>query len=91
MAVEHGPIYVDDKDVTTAGTPEALTDRNILCSSVAILPKSGNVGDILLVDSVTPSKTAAIPAGGITIAVNRPAAIQIDVTNSGDGVKWFAV
>lgn len=91
MALEQGPVYVDSKTVTVAGTPEALTTREIQCASVFILPKSGNTGNAELVDTLTTTKQITIPTAGITVPIGNPALIKIDVTVSGEGVDWVAV
>lgn len=91
MALETGKVYVDSKTVATAGTPEALTTREIRCGSVFILPKSANTGDVELCDNITTSQQLVIPASGITLPINDPASILIDVTVNGEGVDWVAV
>ena len=93
MAAEVGQIFVDSKTVAAAGTPEALTDRDLgVRTSVFILPKSGNGGDLLLVDDTTPAtKTFIVPTSGITLPIGNPALIQIDVSVGGEGCDWIAV
>lgn len=86
---EEGPIYADSKSVTTAGTPEALTARDIQCGSVHILPNSGHT--VYIVDSQTNAKTFQIAATGITLPINDPRHIKIDVGTDGQGVTWLAV
>lgn len=91
MALEQGPIYVDSKTVSSAGTPEALTTREIQCSSVFIQPLSTNCDSVYIVDSVTGSKTLTIPSSGISVPVQNPALIKIDVGTNDEGVEWLAV
>ena len=92
MAAEVGQVFVDSKTVTVAGTPEALTARDLgIRTSVFILPKSGNGGDLLLVDDTTASKTFIVPTSGITLPIGNPALIQIDVSVGGEGCDWIAV
>ncbi len=88
---ETGPVFADSKTVTTAGTPEALTTRDIRCRSVFLVPISTNTGVAKVVDSVTNAKICTIPAGGITLPIGNPAAIDIDVSVNGEGVEWCAV
>jgi len=88
-------IYVDAKTITTAGTPEALTDRTIVCSAVTIRAKSDNTGVVYICDDS--DNTKLFPASGldaresITLPIQNPAAVTIDVSVSGDGVDWIAV
>lgn len=91
MAEEHQPYYADAKDVTTAGTPEALTDRDLTCESVAIIPKDTNTNNAYVADPVTTTKLCLIPSGGIVLPVRHPAFIQVDVDTNGEGVYWVAV
>lgn len=89
---EPGPIIVEtSKTVASAGTPEVLTTRDVYCNSVLIVPLSTNTQNSYVVDSVTTSKKIKIPTSGITIPVNNPAAIKIDVDVNGEGVSWMAV
>ena len=53
MAAEIGNVFVDSKTVTAAGTAEFITTRDVQCTSVYLLPKSGNTGNVLLVDFPT--------------------------------------
>lgn len=91
MAVEVINIAADDKDVATAGTPEALTTRDVPCVSVFLLPKAGNTNPIFLTDSNTTTKKITIPTGGLTVPVGNPKLLTIDVTTNGEGVEWMAV
>lgn len=85
---------VDTKTVTSAGTPEALTTRDVQCTAVIITARTGNSGVIYIVDATTTSKKW--PADGLTagqsatINTNNPASIQIDTDSNGDGVSWIA-
>ena len=89
---EVGPILVGSKTVASAGTAEALTDRTILCSAVVIKAKVGNSNPVFVVDTATESKKFPMTAGdSITIPVNNPALISIDVTTNAEGVDWIAV
>lgn len=91
MALEVGPYYVDTKTVTASGTPEALTTREITCTSVFIRGLKANTGDLLLSDVATPASTSRIPSGGITLPVEDPRKINIDVSVSGEGAEWIAL
>ena len=84
-------IAVDSKTVTTAGTAEALTTRDITCSSIFLLPKSGNGGDVLLADLTTESQTIIIPTAGLSLPISNPALIRVDVSVNGEGLDWIAV
>ncbi len=77
--------------MTTAGTPEALTTRDVQCVSVFIIPKAANSNPVFVVDNVTTTKKVTIPSGGLTIPVGNPNLITIDVTTNGEGVEWMAV
>ena len=91
MANEVGQVFVDSKTVTTNGTPEFITTRDIACTSVFILPKTANTGDLLLVDFTTETKKFIVPTSGITLPIGNPALIKIDVTVNDDGCDWVAV
>lgn len=89
MALEQGPVYIDEKDVTSAGTPEALTTREIQCSSVHIVPNAGHT--VYIVDSVTNSKLFTVSSTGVTLPINDPRNIKVDVGTNGQGMTWVAV
>ena len=91
MANETIPIAVGSKTVTAAGTAEAITTREISCAAVFLLPKSTNTDNVLLVDLTTESQTIPIPTAGLTLPVNNPALIKIDVAVNGEGIDWVAV
>ena len=92
MAAEVGQVFVDSKTVAVVGTPEALTTRDLgVRTSVFILPKSGNGGNLLLVDDTTATKTFIVPTSGITLPIGNPALIKIDVSVNGEGCDWIAV
>ena len=93
MAAEGIAIAVDTKDVTaTLGSAsEALTTRDIECSSVALFPASGNTGNVAIVDNGDPSKTHIIPVEGRVVPISNPASIQVAASVSGDDIDWFAV
>ncbi len=92
MAAEVGQIFVDSKTVAVAGTPEALTTRDLgVRTSVFILPKPGNGGNLLVVDDTTATKTFIVPTSGITLPIGNPSLIQIDVSVGGEGCDWIAV
>jgi len=88
---EVGQVFVDSKTVTTNGTAEVLTTRDVTCTSVFLLPKVANTGDLLLVDFTTESKTLIVPTSGITLPIGNPALIKIDVSVNGEGCDWVAV
>lgn len=91
MADEVINIAIDEKDVAAAGTPEALTTREISCTSVFIVPKAANTNPMFLVDTNTNTKTLPIPSGGISVPIGNPALIKIDVTTNGEGCHWMAI
>ncbi len=91
MAKEVINIAVDTKDVSAAGTPEALTTRDILCASVFIIPKAANTNPVFIADDATDTKLVTIPTGGLTVPINDPRLITIDVTTNGEGVEWMAI
>ena len=91
MANEAGQVFVDSKTVTAAGTPEALTTREITCTSVFLLTKVANTGNVLLVDFTTNTKQFLIPPAGITLPIGNPALINIDVSVNAEGLDWIAV
>ena len=92
MAAEVGQVFVDSQTVAAAGTPEALTTRDLgVRTSVFILPKTANTGNLLLVDDTTTSKTFIVPTSGITLPIGNPSLIQIDVSVNGEGCDWIAV
>ncbi len=91
MASEVGPIYVDSKTVTAAGTAEALTTRSIECTSVFLRPLVGNTDAVYVVDSTTESQKFEIPSSGLTVTVTHPKFIKVDADTSGEGVEWVAV
>lgn len=84
-------IAVDTQDVTTAGTPEKLTTRDVACVSVFIIPKATNTNPVFISDDADTSKLVTIPSSGLTIPVGNPNLITIDVTTNGEGVEWMAV
>ena len=84
-------IAVDTKTVTAAGTAEAITTRDISCTSVFLLPLTTNTDDVQLVDLTTESKKIAIPSTGLTIPISNPALIKIDVVVNGEGLDWVAI
>lgn len=95
MAKEGLAIHVDVKTVAAAATPEALTTRDIECSSVVIRALNGNTNPVFIVDETT--NTLKFPDDGldagqsITIPISNPASITIRVTTNGEGVQWLAV
>ncbi len=91
MALENKTLYVDTKTVTAAGTPEALTTRDINCNSVFIRPLSTNTNKAYVVDLTTESKKIEIRGIGITLPIKDPSTIKIDVDTNGEGVEWIAV
>lgn len=91
MAETHPP-FVDSKTVTTAGTPEALTTREVRCDSVNIKANGSNTGNVLVCDSEDTAKTYPLDAGeSITIPTSDPRTIFIDVSVSGESCFWIAV
>ncbi len=91
MANEVGQVFVDSKTVSAAGTPEAITTRDIACDSVLLLPKSGNMNNVYIVDFTTETKTFPIPTSGLTLPISNPALIKIDVDTNDEGLDWVAV
>lgn len=91
MANETGQVFVDSATVTTNGTPEVITSREIACTSVFLLPKTGNSNNVYLVDFTTETKLLIIPTSGITLPISNPTLIKIDVDTNGEGLDWVAV
>lgn len=91
MANETGQIFVDSATVSAAATPEAITTREITCTSVFLLPKSGNTNNVYLVDFTTETKKLIIPTSGLTLPISNPALIKIDVDTNDEGLDWVAV
>ena len=91
MALEIGPVYSDTKTVTAASTPEALTTREIHCTSVFMLPLAANTNPVFVVDTLTPATRTTIPSAGMTLPIGDPRLISVDVTTNGEGVEWVAV
>lgn len=91
MAAEVINIAVDSKTVASNGTPEALTTRDVPCSSVFIIPKATNTNPVFVADSGDTSKLVTIPSGGLTLPIGNPNLISIDVTTNDEGVDWMAV
>ncbi|KKL96242.1 hypothetical protein LCGC14_1846450 [marine sediment metagenome] len=92
MATESQPPFTDEKTSTTVGTPVALTAREIVCSSVTIKAKKANTNPVFVED--TSQVGTNFPLDGaetVTIPINDPRKILIDVTTSGEGVDWIAV
>lgn len=87
-----GAYSVGEKDITSAGTPEALTTQDVTCESVAITGKSTNTGAVYVTDPENASNTFLLRDGStITLPVKHPALIMIDVDTNGEGVHWMAV
>ncbi len=91
MAAEVGQIFVDSKTVSANGTAEVITTRDIACTSVFLLPKSGNTNNVYLVDFTTETKKLIIPTSGLTLPISNPALIKIDVDTNDEGLDWVAV
>lgn len=92
MAVRKGPITVDSKTVSSAGTPEDLTADTVRCTSVFIIEDPANSGaNVYLVDSNSASKKIEVPASGLTLPVDNPALLRVDVDTDGDAVNWVAI
>ncbi|KKN71173.1 hypothetical protein LCGC14_0423360 [marine sediment metagenome] len=94
MAKEGIAVAVGAKTVAAAGTPEALTTREIECSAVVIAAETTNTGVIYIVDETTDGNnfpTDGLAAGEtITLPVTDPRKIRIDASVSTDGVSWLA-
>ncbi len=91
MTAEVALPFVDSKTVAVTGTPEALTTREIACTSVYLVAASANAGaTVYIVDSTTTSKKIRVPAGGLTLPVQDPRDISVDVDTNGDKVEWLA-
>ncbi len=92
MATESQPPFVGEKTSTTVGTPVALTTREIVCSSVTIKAKKANTNPVFIEDGAV--SATPFPLDGaetVTIPINDPRLIFIDVTTSGEGIDWIAV
>ncbi len=88
---EVGQNFVDSKTISAAGTPEAITTRVITCTSVFLLPKTGNTNNVYIVDFTDETKTFPIPTSGLTLPISNPALIKIDVDTNDEGLDWVAV
>ena len=88
------PYAVGSKTVAMAGTPEALTNRDIRCGAVVIVAKATNTGVVYIVDPATgdrfPSDGLA-PGERVEVRVHDPRVVRVDVSVSGEGVDWMAV
>lgn len=84
---ENGSIYIDT--LTCSGSVEALTSRAIVCSSVFLLPASGDT--VSLVDWTDDNETMVIPTNGITVPVNNPALIRVKGDCGCESLTWMAV
>ena len=91
MALEVALPFVDSKTVAATGTPEALTTREVNCSSVFIQPLVDNTNPVFIVDKADDSKTLEVGSAGITLPITDPRLIFIDVTTNDEGVEWVAV
>lgn len=79
------------KDVTTAGTAEALAASQAV-RSVVVRAKSANTG-VVYVGTSTVDSTEGFPLAAdeaITLNVNDLAAVYLDVATSGEGVHYIA-
>ena len=81
------------KDVTTAGTAEALTSTSTTCRAVAIKAKSTNTGNIYVGNSGVTSSNGFILRGSesITLDIDDVSKVYIDASVSGEGVSWIMV
>lgn len=87
-----GPVNVNSKTVTSAGTAEALTATSTPCTSVYVVKNENNTGaQIYICDSGTPTQKIRVPATGITVPVQDAADVLVDVDTDGDAVDWLAV
>lgn len=92
---ESGAYAVDIKSVAVAGTPEFLTTRDVLCSTVIIYADDDNTGVVYVVDPITPTKK--FPPDGlragrwIIVPCTNPRTLRIDVSVSGEQVGWYAI
>lgn len=87
MALETGDVYVDS--LTTSGCVETLTNREIRCNSVFLLP--GDCDTVNLVDHSDDCKAMAIPSTGMTLPINNPANIRVQGACGGETLNWVAV
>ena len=88
---ETGPIQIDTKTITAAGTAEDLTARDIKCASVLVRPIPSNTTPVYIVDTVTESQKIVIPQTGMIVPINNPILIKIDADTNGEGVDWMAI
>jgi hypothetical protein len=94
MAKEGISVAVGEQTVAAAGTPEALTTREIECSAVIVAAETTNTGVIYIVDSDADAnvfpKDGLAAGETITLPVTDPRKIRIDASVSTDGVSWLA-
>jgi len=79
------------KDITTAGTAEALASSQAV-RSVVVRAKTANTGVVYVGDSSV-SAANGFPLAAdeaITLNVNDLAAVYLDVATSGEGVTYIA-
>lgn len=79
------------KDVTTAGTAEALASTQ-LCLAVTVRAKSANTGNVYVGGSAVDSTDGFPLAAGeaITLFVQDLADVYLDVDTNGEGVVYLA-
>jgi len=79
------------KDVTTAGTAEALASSQAV-RSVVVRAKTANTGVVYVGDSSVAAANGFPLAAdeAITLTVNDLAAVYLDVATSGEGVTYIA-
>jgi hypothetical protein len=80
------------KDVTTAGTQEALAGAQALQSGVTIKAKAGNSGNVYVQNSGDAAGAGFILAAGeqVFVEVADLATVYLDVDTSGEGVSYIA-
>jgi len=77
------------KDVTTAGTAEALAGSTA-CKKVFICAKDTNTGKIFVGGSGVSATSGAFiyPGGSMTLEISNLSAVYIDAAENGDGVQF---
>ena len=89
-------IAVDSKTVTTAGTPEALTTRDIGgCVTVILRGDENNTGVYFIVDDENDAlkfpEEGLAATKSIIVPISDPRRIRVDVSVSGEEVNWMAI
>lgn len=91
MVLEVKPPFVDSQTIDSAGTPEALTTREVACTSVSLKAHPDNTGAIYVCDTATPTKVYPLdPGESIVYPNSKPRDILVDAETSSNVVYWTA-